>query len=187
MYRTANQEYIINIGYIYGSLDCRNQDLEEIFLPDVTLYELNCSNNLLKRLPELPYTLIELYCQNNFITDLPCLDGLSILDCDWDQIMYTPSFRAFRMLMYEHVRMNYPNEDLFYYRMSNNLRRVAATIIQRNFKWYLNKQKFRKSIHVIKIQRACHNWLWKPICKDRTYGINLRLGLRELNDGTVFK
>ena len=29
------------------------------------------------------------------------------------------------------------------------------------------------------IQRACHNWLWKPICNDNTYGINLRLGLAE--------
>jgi hypothetical protein len=30
------------------------------------------------------------------------------------------------------------------------------------------------------IQAALHNWLWKPICKDGTYGINLRLGLRYL-------
>jgi hypothetical protein len=28
-----------------------------------------------------------------------------------------------------------------------------------------------------KIQEYCHNWLWKPICKDGTMGINLRLGL----------
>jgi hypothetical protein len=31
------------------------------------------------------------------------------------------------------------------------------------------------------IQNGVHNWLWKPICNDGTFGINLRLGLNYLN------
>ena len=31
------------------------------------------------------------------------------------------------------------------------------------------------------IQRGCHNWLWKPICKDGSLGINCRLSIRQLN------
>jgi len=27
-----------------------------------------------------------------------------------------------------------------------------------------------------------HNWLWKPVCKDGTMGINLRLGLKMIED-----
>ena len=30
------------------------------------------------------------------------------------------------------------------------------------------------------IQKGCHNWLWKPKCKDNTIGINVRNSLREL-------
>ena len=30
-----------------------------------------------------------------------------------------------------------------------------------------------------KIQRACDNWLWKPICKDGRAGINAKIGWRE--------
>lgn len=32
-----------------------------------------------------------------------------------------------------------------------------------------------------RIQRACHNWLYKPITADGQYGIQLRIGLRQLD------
>lgn len=33
-----------------------------------------------------------------------------------------------------------------------------------------------------KIQKACHNWLWKPICKDGSHGINMRLGWKRISE-----
>lgn len=34
----------------------------------------------------------------------------------------------------------------------------------------------------IKIQRACHNWLWKPICNDGLPGINARIGWEKVSE-----
>lgn len=34
----------------------------------------------------------------------------------------------------------------------------------------------RQHMAARKIQKACQPWLWKPQCKDGTYGINFRLG-----------
>ena len=31
------------------------------------------------------------------------------------------------------------------------------------------------------IQKGCHNWLYKPECKDGTYGIVPRIGMKNLN------
>lgn len=33
----------------------------------------------------------------------------------------------------------------------------------------------------IKIQKKCHNWLWKPVCNDGKCGINVRLAWNELD------
>lgn len=37
-----------------------------------------------------------------------------------------------------------------------------------------------QEIAAIIIQRACHNWLYKPVCKDGSVGILPRLSMREL-------
>lgn len=34
---------------------------------------------------------------------------------------------------------------------------------------------------IIKIQKACHNWLWKPICNDGLPGINARIGWQNIS------
>jgi hypothetical protein len=48
-------------------------------------------------------------------------------------------------------------------------------------KFFINLQKKRRD-SVIIIQRNCHNWLWKPICRDNTIGINCRLSMEALKD-----
>jgi Leucine-rich repeat (LRR) protein len=154
---------------IRGIYDCSNLDLNELYLPDIILYELNCSNNKLTKLPELPDTLIELYCQNNLLTELPNLKNVCILECDWHMINYTPTFKNYKYFLYV---SRLPTTQVF-----EHIRRVAVVIIQRNTRYFLMKRKFTKSIAIIKIQRGCHNWLWNPICRDGKMGINLRLGL----------
>ncbi len=41
------------------------------------------------------------------------------------------------------------------------------------------KEKEEKAARII--QNGCHNWLWKPVCKDGTLGINVRLGMKGCN------
>ena len=44
--------------------------------------------------------------------------------------------------------------------------------------------KFERNNAALIIQKGCHNWLYKPICKDGKHGINVTIGLRNFN---VFK
>lgn len=39
------------------------------------------------------------------------------------------------------------------------------------------KRAIERSVR--KIQEGCHNWLWKPECKDGSVGVNVRLGWEE--------
>jgi hypothetical protein len=40
------------------------------------------------------------------------------------------------------------------------------------------RRKFnKKTALALIIQRGCHNWLYKGICKDGTLGINVKIGL----------
>lgn len=43
-----------------------------------------------------------------------------------------------------------------------------------------DKEEPDKSARVI--QKALYNWLWKPVCKDGSLGINLRIGLNYLSE-----
>jgi hypothetical protein len=47
----------------------------------------------------------------------------------------------------------------------------------------LSNNPFTFNIHTeaaIKIQRACHNWLWAPKCKDGTIGLMVKKMLRDI-------
>lgn len=51
-----------------------------------------------------------------------------------------------------------------------------AKIIQKRYRYH----HFRRCKAIIKIQRCCHNWVWKPLCKDGTVGIRPRLDMKIL-------
>jgi hypothetical protein len=57
-------------------------------------------------------------------------------------------------------------------------RKRKIIICQRYIKYWFARRK-RKAII---ITRACHNWVWKPICNDGTLGIRLRLDLNYMNE-----
>lgn len=48
-------------------------------------------------------------------------------------------------------------------------------------KWYARRK--RKAMI---INRACYNWVWKPICKDGTMGIRVKLDLKYLKEEGFF-
>ena len=49
----------------------------------------------------------------------------------------------------------------------------SACKIQRAYLRYYTRRK----VAALKITNGCHNWIWKPICKDGTIGIRPRLDL----------
>lgn len=52
----------------------------------------------------------------------------------------------------------------------------AARSIQRAYLRHYTRRK----VAARKIVEGCHNWVWKPMCKDGTIGIRPRLDLEEL-------
>jgi hypothetical protein len=51
-----------------------------------------------------------------------------------------------------------------------------ATKIQRVYLKHFTRRKYAAMI----ISRGCHNWVWKPECKDGTKGIRPRLDMEYL-------
>ena len=106
---------------------------------------------------EIPESNIDLY-DINFITEHNIKD-LYVINCT-----YTGIFCA-----------NIFNEIYGYW--SNKKHYLAIIRFQKKYKaWFIVKRN--KSALII--QKACENWLWKPICKDGTTGINFRIGLKKL-------
>jgi hypothetical protein len=60
--------------------------------------------------------------------------------------------------------------------------------IDKEWNWGVNglsRNTFKDAIKQEKaarvIQKGCHNWLWKPLCKDGTVGIGVRLMMKDIN------
>lgn len=74
---------------------------------------------------------------------------------------------------------------MFYHpELSDNVQEMMFNIIYKKSYFILNsiqlnfKRKFliKKHKAACIIQKGCHNWLYAPICKDGTIGINCKIG-----------
>ena len=59
--------------------------------------------------------------------------------------------------------------------------KTERKILER-IKEYPKHFPWEQDMAIRKIQKACYNWLWKPKTDDGKIGINLRLGLRDLDN-----
>ena len=57
----------------------------------------------------------------------------------------------------------------------------SSAWVEKCQKW-IKKRYWKRKRKMIIISRACFNWIWKPICRDNTIGIRLKLDLKHLND-----
>ncbi|KAJ3376723.1 hypothetical protein HDU92_009081, partial [Lobulomyces angularis] len=64
---------------------------------------------------------------------------------------------------------NFPNSFGYY---------KAVKRIQKRIKM----RYFIKDVAIRKIQAGCFNWIWKPICKDGSLGIQVKLGLTDFKE-----
>jgi hypothetical protein len=58
------------------------------------------------------------------------------------------------------------------------LKDTYANKIQRAYLKHFTRRKYAAMI----ISRGCHNWVWKPECKDGTIGIRPRLDMEYLSE-----
>jgi hypothetical protein len=106
---------------------------------------------------------------NNIPQDFMCDTRSCMIMLYWDFLQHKPNFIFYKDAFLKNCA-HHQRYDVIKY--------LSTIIIQRQWKIYTkNKNKAAKII-----QHAMHNWLWKPICKDGTIGINLRLGLKMIKE-----
>ena len=161
--------------------DCDNNQISKIENLPNGLQTFYCDNNQIRKIENLPNGLQTFYCDNNQISKIENLpQNLQTFDCNNNQIT---------------TIRNLPNGLKSFYSIGNPIAFVDNIPIdwfykgQRGgfrLKWYniikhlqrRQRLRFKRKTNAIKIiQNSCHNWLWKPICKDGLLGINCKLGL----------
>ena len=129
------------------------------------IYPISCQN------------FIGHYCNFHEISNLPrdfvCDTSSCMIMLYWDFLQHKPNFVFYK--------------DAFLRNCSHSqkhivIKHLSTIIIQRQWKKYKKNTLLHKHNAAKIIQRGMHNWLWKPICKDGTMGINLRLGLKMIKD-----
>lgn len=90
---------------------------------------------------------------------------------------------VFYRMYYE---IDYTNPLLMFYHseLPDNIQEMIFNVLyKKDYEILVSIQiKFRKKLQIRRnkaariIQKGCHNWLYAPICKDGTIGINCRLG-----------
>jgi Leucine-rich repeat (LRR) protein len=136
-----------------------------------SLHIINLSGNQIKEMKweGCPQHLIEINLDDNQIKEMNwksctqhlntiCLSNNQIEEMNWegcsDNIIYYDG----------------PFEDEYY---TYKKKSKAARIIQNNYLRHYTKRKYAAKV----ITEGCHNWVWKPLLKDGTNGIRLRLDL----------
>jgi Leucine-rich repeat (LRR) protein len=150
-------------------LNCDHNELTDltVVFPKSLKY-FDCSHNHITNLSdELPESLVVLNCSDNPIMSLPNhLTVLSYLDISLTRVTSLPD-----TLSSEHlVTLEWSDER----REQNSLKDIVfASGITRRLR---NVFKIRQTSATI-IQDACDNWIDKPVCADKKFGISLMQGV----------
>lgn len=135
-------------------IDCSYNDINKIEnLPDSLLF-FNCRANNIIKIENLPNKLECFNCTTNRIIKIENLPNyLQRFYCDIDNIEFVDNIPL------NHYIFN-NKFDLDWY---NTFKKIQRRIRRRHV----------KKVNAIKlIQKNCENWLWKPMCKDGSIGIN---------------
>ena len=156
-------------------LDCNNKNIGKIENLPKTLLQFFCKNNNISKIENLPSTLLKFDCGDNNISkieNLPktllefscCYNNISKIE-NLPPYLHFFFFDIGKIEFVDNIPFSYFNNkfDLLWY---NKIKRFQRLI----------RRRHNKKVNAVKkIQRNCENWLWKPLCKDNTIGINIRL------------
>jgi hypothetical protein len=93
------------------------------------------------------------------------LNGNHITEMNWEGV---PDSLKYVHLWYNNTIKKYISARRIKYKSARRIQRV-----------YLRHYTKRKAA-ATKITRGCHNWVWKPMCKDGSIGIRPRLDMAAL-------
>ncbi len=142
--------------------------------------KINSCQTKISKIENLPNGLEEFYCYKNNISKIQNLpDGLKIFYCNRNKISKIENLPdSLEIFIYDSEKIkfidNLPieqfNNGVFNLRHYKIIKKLQKKI----------RQKILRNNAAKKIQTACHNWLWKPVCNDNTNGINIRISLKAL-------
>ena len=169
---------IENLPKLLTKFECAYNQIQKIEnLPNL-LTEFSCSNNQIQKIENLPKLLTTFYCWRNQIQKIENLPNLlTKFDCSDNQIQKIENLPlGLKYISYDDNPINSidcvsDKEVNFKINNYSNLKRVQLRM-KRNF-------KPREAAAKI-IQRGAYNWVFKAVCKDSKFGVNFRIGLRDL-------
>ena len=152
-------------------------NIKKLILFPTNTKVLNLSYNEIEKIENLPFYLDKLYIEYNpvhKIENLPLTLRVLAIDC-------TPITKI-ENIPIGLAKLFYNNKTV------THVDNVKISQINFTLKGYqaIRRLQIRMKVRykikcIIKIQRACHNWVFSPVCKDNTVGIRLRLDLKYLN------
>lgn len=130
---------------------------------------INSYQNLISYYPITCHELISQFCHVYEIYNVPQMSPTAscMIFSYWHYMHKTLKFKLLKKMICQ---------CCVHHERYDTIKCIAAIILQQYWKYYQKKQKAARII-----QRGLYNWLWKPICKDGTYGINLRIGFQMLS------
>ena len=167
--------------------DCRYNQIYVIDNLPKTLHLFFCDGNLITKIERLPDTLHTFSCQRNLITKIERLpDTLHTFSCQGNRLTKIENLPRYLQVFYcwnnpityvDNIPIGWFTErGGFILKWYNIIKKLQRRMKKR----FLKKNQAARII-----QKNCENWLWKPICSDGKFGINVCVSLKDLQI-TVF-
>ena len=173
-----------NLSILLTKLDCHNNQISKLENLPVLLIYLECSNNQITKLENLPVGLNELGCSNNQIIKLENLPNrLTYLYCEYNLFTKLENLPlSLNYIFFINDITHIDNLEISWFKSTRDELLEQYNRIRFMQLRYKLKFRCRRTRAAIKIQRACHNWLWSPKCKDGTVGISCRIAWRNIQE-----
>jgi hypothetical protein len=127
------------------------------------LKEFVCWGNNITKIENLPDSLEKFHCWENNIKKIENLpESLQDFCYTGSQVQFVDNVTIER---YKKFFSEFEIEDY------TKIKKCQRVVI----KWYYRRKRKAKLV-----SNAVHNWVWKPLCRDGSYGVRLRLDTKEL-------
>jgi Leucine-rich repeat (LRR) protein len=158
------------------------ETLSKKYLPMIV--QLYCTHTLISNLPEKMSSYLEIIDvrNNNYLHDLP----EKMCYCLYNLVELNITNTGITKLQLKYINLNTVMiRHSTLYKIDNvELDWFTNKRIKFTYKCYMIIKKLQRKLKnqfqiklraILIIQRGCHNWIWKPVCKDGTVGIRLKL------------
>jgi Leucine-rich repeat (LRR) protein len=147
---------IENLPHTLKQFYCGGNGVTKIENLPHTLTQFYCGGNGVTKIENLPHTLKQFYCIGNSITKIENLpDSLQVFYYWGNPIQFV-----------DNVTIERYKKFFGYFGVSDytKIKKCQRVVI----KWYWRRKRSARVVC-----NAVHDWIWKPLCRDGSYGVRL--------------